>query len=57
METELLAIFDESHNQVGSASRAEVHSQVGKDNFVPHEKAYFESVIHSITQYLSETKD
>lgn len=27
METEMLAIFDESHNQVGSASRAEVHSQ------------------------------
>ncbi|QOT00974.1 NUDIX hydrolase [Brevibacterium sp. JNUCC-42] len=27
MEIEMLAIFDESHNQVGSASRAEVHSQ------------------------------
>ncbi|MFB0830889.1 NUDIX hydrolase [Brevibacillus laterosporus] len=25
METELLAIFDESHNHLGSASRAEVH--------------------------------
>ncbi|AYB39104.1 NUDIX hydrolase [Brevibacillus laterosporus] len=34
-----------------------LQKMVGKDDFVPHEKAYFESVIHSITQYLSETKD